>query len=198
MDVIGTRINMDLEQLMEDAASTLAPEAENVMLIASNAIPRSEGEILLQSSDPSDSPSIHMNYFRDPYDLKVIIAIMRRALEIAEHWPGPKKLGAWLIPPKLAEMHGHVAGERPSDALLENFALHFAMTVYHLSCTCRIGSVVDPSLRVFGVKGLRVADASVMPEIVSGNINAATIMIGERAADIVAESHNLQMKHTTA
>ena len=193
MDVIGTRINMDLDQLMEDAASTLAPESENVMLLASNAIPRSEGEITLQSADPSIPPSISMNYFSDPHDLKVMVAIMRHALEIAEHWPGPKKLGAWLVPPKLAKMHGHIAGEPPSDALLENFALHFAMTVYHLCCTCRIGSVVDPNLCVFGVKGLRVADASVMPEIVSGNINAATIMIGERASDIIAERHGVKM-----
>ena len=67
--------------------------------------------------------------------------------------------------------------------------LHFAMTVYHLSCTCRIGSVVDPRLKVFGVNGLRIVDASVMPEIVSGNIYAATIMIGERASDIIAEDY---------
>jgi choline dehydrogenase len=57
---------------------------------------------------------------------------------------------------------------------------HFSITVYHLSCTCRIGSVVDPRLRVEGVGRLRVADASVMPNIASGNTNAASIMIDEK------------------
>ena len=87
----------------------------------------------------------------------------------------------------------HIEGEKPSDALLENHALHFAQTIYHLSCTCRIGSVVDPRLRVFGVNNLRVADASVMPEIPSGNINAPSIMIGERAADLIAADHAVRL-----
>jgi choline dehydrogenase len=126
----------------------------------------------------------------------VMVAIIRRVLAIADNWPGSKKLGAWLIPPMLAEMHGYTEGEQPSDALLENFALHFAATVYHLSCTCRIGSVVDPRLRVLGIKGLRIADASVMPEIPSGNINAPSIMIGERAADIIANDHGIKMTST--
>ena len=85
------------------------------------------------------------------------------------------------------------AGGLLISTLLENFALHFGMTVYHLSCTCRIGSVVDPGLRVFGVGSLRVADASVMPEIPSGNINAPSIMIGERAADLIAADHGVRL-----
>jgi choline dehydrogenase len=72
-------------------------------------------------------------------------------------------------------------------------ALHYATTVYHLSCTCRIGDVVDPRLNVFGVKNLRVADASVMPEIISGNTNAASIMIGERAAELIARDHGVKL-----
>jgi len=192
-DVIGTRINIDLDMLMADASKTLAVDAEHVMFVASNCVPRSEGELVMASADPSVPPTIKFNYFSDPHDLKVMVRIIRQVLEIADAWPGDKKLGPWLIPPALAKMHGHVEGEEPSDALLENFALHFAMTVYHLSCTCRIGSVVDPRLRVFGVKHLRVVDASIMPEIPSGNINAPTIMIGERAADLIAEDHNLNM-----
>lgn len=120
-----------------------------------------------------------------------MVAIVRRALEIAANWPGDKKLGPWLIPPMLADMHGHVEGDEPSNALLENFALHFTTTDYHLSCTCRIGSVVDPKLRVMGVKNLRIADASIMPEIPSGNINAPSIMIGERAADLISEDYGI-------
>jgi choline dehydrogenase len=95
------------------------------------------------------------------------------------------------VPPRLAKLHGYEPGTVPSDAFLENVALHFAMTVYHLSCTCRMGDVVDERLRVMGVHGLRIADASVMPEIPSGNINAPCIMIGERASDLLKKDHDI-------
>jgi choline dehydrogenase len=197
-DVMGIRVNIDLEMALADSAKTLAADAEHVILLASNCVPRSEGEIVIASADPFVPPEINFNYFSDPHDLKVMVAIVRRALEIAANWPGDKKLGSWLIPPMLADMHGHVEGEKPSDALLENFALHFATTVYHLSCTCRIGSVVDPKLRVLGVKNLRIADASIMPEIPSGNINAPSIMIGERAADLISADYEMTLSCVAA
>ncbi|HEX8864739.1 MAG TPA: GMC oxidoreductase, partial [Lentzea sp.] len=84
--------------------------------------------------------------------------------------------------------------EAPSDALLEDFARYYSFTVYHLTSTCRMGSVVDPRLRVIGVAGLRVADASVMPNVTSGNTNAASIMIGEKAAEIIATDHDVHLK----
>ncbi len=143
---------------------------------------------------PMQPPSILMNYFGDPYDLKVMVAVMRKALAIADNWPGPNK-PVWQVPPELAKKHGYKPGEAPSDALLENMALHFCTTVYHLTCTCRIGDVVDPRLNVYGVKNLRVADASVMPEIVSGNTNAASIMIGEKAAEMIARDHAVKLNH---
>jgi choline dehydrogenase len=65
--------------------------------------------------------------------------------------------------------------------------------VYHLTCTCRIGSVVDPRLNVDGVGRLRVADAGVMPNVVSGNTNAASIMIGEKAAEMIAADHGVKL-----
>jgi len=71
--------------------------------------------------------------------------------------------------------------------------LHYSLTVYHQSSTCRIGDVVDPRLRVFGVGRLRIADTAVMPEIVSGNTNAAAIMIGEKAAELVAADHGIKL-----
>jgi choline dehydrogenase-like flavoprotein len=78
--------------------------------------------------------------------------------------------------------------------LLEDIALHFSLTVYHHTCTCRIGSVVDPALRVMGVRNLRVADASVMPNIMSGNTNAPSIMIGEKAAEMIAHDHGVRLR----
>ncbi len=193
--VLGNCINLDLDQLVEDPVKALAPEGEGVSFVASNCVPRSEGDIVIKSADPSVPPEINFNYFSDPHDLKVMVAIMRRTLDIADNWPGEPGLGQWLVPPRLAELHGYRAGERPSDALLENMALHFGATIYHLSCTCRIGDVVDPKLRVFGIKNLRIADASIMPEIPSGNINAPSMMIGERAADLIAEDHELHLAH---
>ena len=75
-------------------------------------------------------------------------------------------------------------------------ARHYSFTVYHLTTTCRIGSVVDPRLRVKGVANLRVADASVMPNVVSGNTNAACIMIGEKAAEMLAAEHGVRLTAT--
>jgi choline dehydrogenase len=196
--VLGNCINLDLDLLMDDVAQRLTPTVENILFLASNCVPRSEGEVAIVSADPAVPPEIRFNYFSDSHDLKVIVSIMRRVLEIADSWPAPNAPGPWLIPPKLAALHNYRPGEPPSDALLENFALHFGMTVYHLCCTCRIGSVVDTRLRVFGVKNLRVADASVMPEIPSGNINAPSIMIGERAADLIAADHGLRVTAESA
>ena len=197
-DVFGDRLNIKLDDYFEDPAAAFDPTVANVTFLPSNCIPHSEGELILQSSDSAIPPAIEMNYYSDPHDLKVMVAIMRRVLNIAANWPGPDKLGDWHVPPRLAALHGYKPGDVPSDALLENVALHFSTTIYHLSCTCRIGSVVDPRLRVFGVQNLRVADASVMPEIPSGNINAPTIMIGEKAAEIIAEDHGVKLLHSAA
>src|SRR5437764_15214835 len=68
-----------------------------------------------------------------------------------------------------------------------------SLTVYHPTSTCRIGSVVDPRLRVLGVGRLRFADASVMPAVIAGNTNAPTIMIGERAAEMIAAEHGVRL-----
>ena len=197
-EVLSKVINYDLDQILENPTETLATNRAGLSLLASNCVPRSEGEIILGSADPAVSPEINFNYFSDPHDLKVMVAIIRRALDIVDHWPGPVKPGRWLVPPGLARQHGYEEGEPPSDAFLENMALHFGTTIYHLSCTCRIGDVVDPRLRVFGVKNLRIADASVMPEIPSGNTNAPSIMIGERAADLIGEDHQITLSSIAA
>ena len=191
-ELLTNQLNMDGKAMFEDIAATFAPDAEVVTFLAEIEIPRSAGEIVIESADPAVQPRIDMNFYADPIDLKVMVHAMRRALDIAANWPGQHKLGPWIAPPELSRKHGHTPGAMPSDALLENTALHFSSTGYHVSCTCRIGSVVDPRLRVYGVRNLRVADASVMPEIPSGNINATVIMIGEKAAEILAEDHHLK------
>jgi len=182
---------VDPDEYFDDADAALAPDAESIFVLANPVQPHSEGEIRLASADPLVHPDIRMNYYDDPHDLDVMVRVLRRALDIAEHWPSP--LGALLVPETLAARHGYEPGDRPTDALLADMARHYSFTVYHLTSTCRIGSVVDPQLRVYGVRGLRVADASVMPNVVSGNTNAACIMIGEKAAELLAVEHDVQL-----
>jgi len=186
-------LRVDTSRFFADADRQLAPHVENMLLLANPVLPHSEGEIVLESADPGAHPSIRMNYYADPHDLKVMVAVVRRALEIAAHWPAHRSIGPVNIPPALAEKHGYKEGGELSDALLEDFALHYSITVYHHSCTCRIGDVVDPRLRVLGAQNLRVADARVMPNIVSGNTNAAAIMIGEKAAEMIAADHGFRI-----
>ncbi len=191
-------LRVDPDEYFDDADERLAPDAESVIVLANPVQPHSEGEIVLSSADPLEHPDIRMNYFDDPYDMEVMVAVLRRALEVVANWPRRRELGPLLVPPALAAKHGHVSGDTPSDDLLVDLARHYSFTVYHLTSTCRVGSVVDPRLRVIGVAGLRVADASVMPNVVSGNTNAASIMIGEKAAEMLAADHGVQVKEFVA
>lgn len=193
-DIWQRCLKVDPAAYFADPATALAPTAETLMFLANPVQPHSEGEIVLQSADPTAAPEIRMNYLSDPHDLKVMLSTMRRVLQIAKHWPNQGQLGALLIPPFLAKQHGYRDGDEPSDALLEDLARHFAFTVYHLTTTCRMGDVVDPKLRVQGVRRLRVADASVMPNVISGNTNAPAIMIGEKAAELLAREHGVSLQ----
>jgi choline dehydrogenase len=193
-----TCLRVDPGEYFDDVEQRLAPDAETVIVLANPVQPHSEGEIVLASADPLDQPDIRMNYYADPYDMEVMIAVLRRALDVVANWPGQQQLGPLLVPPALAAKHGHVAGDPPSDELLEDLARHYSFTVYHLTSTCRLGSVVDSRLRVMGVASLRVADASVMPNVVSGNTNAASIMIGEKAAEMLAADHGLRLTEFVA
>ncbi|MEO6998124.1 MAG: GMC family oxidoreductase N-terminal domain-containing protein, partial [Terracoccus sp.] len=194
-DIWKHLFRVDPAVYFEDPDVALSPDAETVVVLPNPVQPHSEGEVCLVSNDVADAPRIDLNYLADPHDVKVMVAVMRRALEIVDHWPAAA-VGPLMVPPALAKAHGHTTGEVPSDALLEDLARHYALTVYHETSTCRMGSVVDAELRVIGVAKLRVADASVMPTVVSGNTNAATIMIGERAAELIAHDHGMILATT--
>jgi len=191
-DIWRTCLKVDPATYFDDPAVRLAPDAESVIVLANPVQPHSEGEIVLTSGDPAASPDIRMNYYGDPYDMEVMIAVLRKTLDIVDHWPG-EGLGDWLVPPALAQKHGYVTGDVPGDALLEDMARHYSFTVYHLTSTCRMGEVVDERLRVNGVAGLRVADASIMPNVTSGNTNAPSIMIGEKAAEMLAADNGVAL-----
>jgi choline dehydrogenase-like flavoprotein len=190
---LRTILNLDTARFFEDAGRRVANDSENLILLPQPVLPHSRGEIVLERADPAASPAIRMNYYDDRRDLKVMVAAIRRAMDIAAHWPGNRRPGPVMIPPFLADKHGYREGDEPSEALLEEFALHFSLTDYHPTSTCRIGSVVDPRLRVLGIGQLRVADASVMPAVTAGNTNAPTIMIGEKAAEMIAAEHGIKL-----
>jgi choline dehydrogenase-like flavoprotein len=192
-DVWRGCLRVDPFEYFADPATSLAPAAESMIVLANPVQPHSEGEIRLASADPLAAPDIRMNYFDDPHDMQVMIATVRRALDIIDRLRTEHEIGDVLVPPALAARHGYAAGDTPGDELIEDLVRHHASTVYHLTSTCRIGSVVDAQLRVVGVDGLRVADASVMPNVVSGNTNAAAIMIGERAAELIGSEHGVKL-----
>jgi choline dehydrogenase-like flavoprotein len=192
-DIWRRCLRVDPADYFDDPAERLGPDSESIIVLANPVQPHSEGEIVLASAEPSDPPDIRMNYYSDPHDMAVMVAVLRKTLDVVANWPADKELGPWLVPPALAAKHGHSPGDTPTDALLEDMARHYSFTVYHLTSTCRMGSVVDPELRVLGVEGLRVADASVMPNVTSGNTNAVAIMIGEKAAEMLAVEHGVQL-----
>ncbi|MGH2832439.1 MAG: GMC family oxidoreductase [Solirubrobacteraceae bacterium] len=141
--------------------------------------PRSRGWVRLRSSDPTDKPRILTNSLAEPEDLDALVAGTVLTREIVAAGPLAEVVGRELFP-------GEGVGS-PED-LAEDIRRRLQL-IYHPVGTCRAGSdeqaVVDPQLRVRSVEGLRVADASIMPLIPGGNTNASTIMVAERAADLI-------------
>ncbi len=141
--------------------------------------PESRGTIQIQSTNPDQHPVITPNYLSTELDCQTAIEAIRYTRRIMATESMKEHIAEEYLPDPKAE----------SEDELLNQARNIANTIYHPTSTCRMGadesSVVDPELRVRGVSGLRVVDASVMPEIVSGNTNAPTIMIGEKASDLI-------------
>ena len=145
--------------------------------------PESAGHLELTSSDMRDYPKIHPNYLATKLDCDTIVDGIRIARNIAKQEP---------LKSIITEEHGpgdHIADD-DYDAIL-NWARDTAVTIYHPTGTCKMGNdpngVVDERLRVHGIEGLRIADCSIMPIIVSGNTNAPAIMIGEKTSDMILE-----------
>lgn len=139
--------------------------------------PGSRGSVRLASADPKDQPLVDPNYFEDPEDLRLSIGGVRQARRILAQAPLRKMIAREVFPGPGSD----------SDEAIAEHAKKFVKTVYHPVGTARMGregdarAVVTPDLRVKGVAGLRVADASVMPTIISGNTNSTTLVIADRA-----------------
>ena len=145
--------------------------------------PESRGEIRLRSADMRDHPEIYPNYLATRTDQDTIVEGICVARRIARQSPLAEVITGEYLP-------GANVAEEDYEAVLD-WARNTSTTIYHPTGTCKMGSdpmaVIDSRLRVLGIGGLRVADASIMPNIVSGNTNAPTIMIGEKASDMVLE-----------
>jgi len=143
--------------------------------------PVSSGYVRAVSADPFEYPEIQGNYLAVQEDRDVLVAAMRIARQVTHSKPFSDYVENEIWP----------GAERQSDEELLDHAMQTGNTAYHPVGTCQMGpatnkaAVVDEKLRVHGVKGLRIADASVMPMILSANVNAGTLMIGERAADFL-------------
>lgn len=144
--------------------------------------PKSHGEIRLRSADPLAPPVIDPRYLSDPADLEHLVTGLKLTREIAATDPVKGLLGAETFPGPSVR----------TDDELRAFVRGSANTIFHPVGTCKMGTdplaVVDPQLRVHGLRGLRIADASVMPRIIGGNTNAPTIMIAEKCADMCLQS----------
>lgn len=146
--------------------------------------PESMGHMELASADFRDHPKLHPNYLATPLDQQTIVRGIQIARRIAEFDP---------LKSHISEEHAPGAGiAKDDEAGILEWARQTAVTIYHPSGTCRMGAddaaIVDPELKVNGIEGLRIADASIMPRLVSGNTNAPCIMIGEKAADMILRS----------
>ncbi|KAG5872411.1 hypothetical protein JTB14_012525 [Gonioctena quinquepunctata] len=149
--------------------------------------PKSRGFIKLRSNKPSDSPLIYPNYFMDDFDMKTLIEGVKIGVALS------KTPAFQAYDSKLHEFPDCAHITKYTDPYWECMIRLYSSTIYHPVGTCKMGpywdgdAVVDPQLRVYGIKGLRVIDASIMPNMVSGNTNAPAIMIGEKGADLVKE-----------
>lgn len=141
--------------------------------------PYSVGQLHLQSNSISDALGIDPNYFADERDVQAMVKGCQIAKNILEQPAFDSYRAGMVMPPE----------EITDEAVMADFLRQYAETLYHPVGTCKMGvdnmAVVDGSLRVKGLKGLRVVDASVMPKIVRGNTNAPTMMIAEKAADLI-------------
>lgn len=141
--------------------------------------PQSRGSVTLRSSNPADLPIVDPNFLAEPSDLQTSIEGVRISCEIFRQ----------------SSLQKYIRQIRfPDDSVrttqdFENYARQYGRTSYHPTCTCKMGrddmAVVDPQLRVHGIDGLRICDSSTMPSLIGSNTNAPTIMIGEKASDMI-------------
>ncbi|WP_288379030.1 GMC oxidoreductase [uncultured Massilia sp.] len=168
------------------------PSAENAArgvpehgwtMFAGLAQPKSRGELLLSGPDAKDAMIIRANTLSDPDDMRAALANVALCRELGNAPAFGRLVKGERMPGKLGR------------EAMEQYIRNGAVTYWHQSCTAKMGrdamSVVDAQLRVYGVDRLRIADASIMPRITTGNTMAPCVVIGERAADLIRAAHRI-------
>jgi choline dehydrogenase len=171
--------DMQMAFVHGDPTQVAVPGHPSVMIMLPGVVrPMSRGWVRLASPDPLAKPLVHANYLACESDLQRLSEGVRLARRIY----ATRALSAWVQTEVLP-------GPGLSDDEVSDFVRQYADSYHHQAGSCRMGSdalaVVDPRLRVRGLQGLRVADASVMPAVPSGNCHAGIVMIGEKAADMI-------------
>ncbi|MCB2077260.1 MAG: GMC family oxidoreductase N-terminal domain-containing protein [Novosphingobium sp.] len=174
-------IKLSFGLMVHDHKTRKPHKLPGVVIYANVAKPRSRGEIRLRSADPAEKPVIDHRLLGHPDDIAALVKGAKKVQEIATMPSFAKHCRGPLMPDPMPQ----------SDAEWEQAIRNSSGIGYHPVATCRMGgddaSVVDPRLRVRGIEGLRVADASIMPIMPAANTNAPSIMVGEKAADMIRE-----------
>lgn len=169
--------------------SAVLKDSELLMVMVVLLKPKSRGKIELRSNDPLEKPIIYGNYLSEKEDVETLI----RGVNIVKRMIHTKTAKTHEVEMIRVELPGCSEFQFDKPGYWECYVKQMTSTVYQPTSTCRMGpsieknSVVDARLKVHGVKSLRVVDASIMPEIISGGTNAPTIMIGEKAADLIKD-----------
>jgi choline dehydrogenase len=187
----SNKVAPDLQLLFSPAlwiGSEIAPDIPGFTLIPALLNPQSRGTVMLKSTNPADPPAIQANYLQHESDLQVLVAGIKIARKLARSSAFDEVAGKEMAP----------GSEVISDEAIAAYIRQAANTFWHPVGTCKMGNdllaVVDAQLRVHGVAGLRVVDASIMPTITSGNTNAPTIMIGEKAAALIKSAGSVSQQ----
>lgn len=170
-------------------------DADTYMVMPMVLRPKSRGRITLKTSNPFSSPLIDMGYFSDPRDLEILVEGAKKTIQLSKT-ESMQRYGAQLLSNPIPACRSFPFG---SDDYWRCHARQITFTIYHQSGTCKMGptndpsSVVDPRLRVIGIRGLRVVDASIIPKIPAAHTNAPTIMIAEKASDMIKQDWGIQI-----
>lgn len=163
----------------EEGVPGVAPGAQGITLNSYTLRPRSRGTVRLRSGNPEDAPLVDPKYLADPYDLRTSAEGVRISREIFRQPSLQKHINRIVLPDESVE----------TEDDLKAYARKYGRTSYHPTATCKMGvddmAVVDPKLRVHGLDGLRICDSSAMPSLIGSNTNAPTIMMAEKAADMI-------------
>ncbi|XP_075156114.1 glucose dehydrogenase [FAD, quinone]-like [Haematobia irritans] len=171
----------------------IAKKDSNVFLIFAMILrPHSKGRIMLKNTNPQEYPLIYPNYFNNSRDLDVVLRAMEKALDLSQQ-PAMRKINARILERQIPQCRKY--GNVTSRPYLECYARHLTLTIYHQVGTAKMGpstdreAVVDARLRVYGIRNLRVVDASIMPNVIAGHPNGPVFMIAEKAADMIKEDY---------